>query len=309
MRFLPLALVLLLCPPGLWAQDQDRDPTLAERLVPGLWQMNQGDPVLGSLAMGGTLATLAPLFVPDGTTGHVEHWVERDGLHYVTWNDPAGNDYQSLRGWRAGAVTLGLWGGLFSTYASYDLVHRRDAHPSLGEMLASPFTPEQVFNWDVIPMVPLLEMTAIAPSDWGKMRTFFDRPSVNWLGWRVSPAAGLGLTAASSMVLVAANATVEEITFRGLYLDTSGVIGSSVIFGANHLVNAFVLPNFSLEEAGWQSVHATLFGLYAASRTEAHGGDFRRMIALHFWHNVATFVLAYLVDPEQAQLFTIAVPL
>jgi membrane protease YdiL (CAAX protease family) len=119
----------------------------------------------------------------------------------------------------------------------------------------------------------------------------------------------LGLTAAGALALVAANATVEEILFRGMYLDRMGVVGSSLFFGANHLVNAFVLPGFSFEEAGAQAAFATLFGLYAASRTEANGGDFRRMIALHYWHNVSTLVLGYLIHPNDVQLFQIRLAL
>lgn len=289
--------------------EEPRDPLDA---LPGYWQFTHGDPVLGSLAAGGALANLGTLFLPALETGPTEFWVERGGQHYFAWNDPA-DGADALRGWRAGVGFFGIWGGFFSVYGDWDQYvktnqgGRQEAFGGLtmGDYLLAPFQAEQVFNFDVFPLFPLLELYPLTLDDWRAMGSFFQRDRVSFLGTSVSPVVGLGLTAAGALSLVAANAALEEILFRGILLDRMGVVGSSVYFGANHLINAFVLPGFSFEEAGSQAAFATLFGLYAASRTEANGGDFRRMIALHYWHNVTTLVLGYLVNPDEVQLFQI----
>lgn len=281
--------------------------------LPGYWHFTHGDPVLGALAAGGTLANLGTLFLPALNSGPTEYWVERGGEHYFAWSDGSGVGADELRGVRAGVAMAGIWGGFFSVYADWDRsvkTGQADRRARFGGLtmeayLLAPFQAEQVFNFDVFPLFPLLELAPVTSEDWRTMGRFFQRDRVDFLGTKVSPAVGLGLTAAGAMALVMANAALEEILFRGLLLETMGVVGSSVYFGANHLLNAFVLPNFSFEEAGAQAAFATLFGLYAASRTEANGGDFRRMIALHYWHNVTSLILGYLVDPDHAQLLAV----
>lgn len=310
-----LALLLLLLPSlaGLaHAADLSDEPVDPLDALPGHWQFTHGDPVLGSLAAGGTLVNLAPLFLPTLDAGDTVYWVERDGLHYFAWSDPATRT-EGDRTLAAGVTTAGIWGGFFSVYADWDRyvktnqAGRRDRYASLnmGDYLLAPFQAEFVFNFDVFPMFPLLELYPMTIDDWRSVGGFFQRDRVNFLGHSVSPSVGLGLTVAGATVLVAANAALEEIAFRGMVQDRMGVVGQAVYFGANHLLNPFALPNFSFEEAAQQAAFATLFGLYAGARTEANDGDFRRMIALHFWHNVTTLVLGYMVDPEHAQLFQI----
>lgn len=283
--------------------------------MPGYWQFRHGDPVLGTLAAAGTVANLAPLFLPAADNGATEYWVERDGRHYFAWSDP--NLAESGRPLRAAVGFTGIWGGFFSVYGGWDRYVKTDQAGrrakygglTMGDYLLAPFQPEFVFNFDVFPVFPLLELSPITLEEWRKVGGFFRRDRVDFLGTKVSPAVGLGLTTLGALTLVAANAALEEISFRGMLLDQMGIVGSSLYFGANHLINAFILPNFSFEEAAQQTAFATLFGLYAADRTQANGGDFRRMIALHYWHNVTTLVLGYLIDPENAQLFWVTIPL
>ena len=319
LRLITLCLFLpgwILAAPAL---AQDTSPDLRDPLdaLPGHWQFTHDDPLLGSLAAGGALVNLSPLLIPALSQGSTEFWVEKGGQHYIAWNDPNAVGADDLRGLRAGVGLAGIWGGFFSIYGQWDQYVKTDQAGrrakygtlTMADYLTAPFQPQFVFNFDVFPVFPLLELYPTTFDDWKKVGGFFQRNRVDFLGNKVSPGLGLGLTAAGAMTLVAANAALEEIAFRGILLDRMGVVGSSLVFGANHLINAFALPNFSFEEAGQQAAFATLFGLYTASRTEANGGDFRRMIALHYWHNVTTLVLGYLVDPDHAQLFEITVPL
>jgi membrane protease YdiL (CAAX protease family) len=311
MKFTAFLLVSVCLTFPLFGQEEEPDPLDA---LPGHWQFTHGDPVLGTLAAAGTLANLGPLLLPAVTEGPTEYWVERNGLHYFSWSEPGAPASAETRALTAAVGFTGIWGGFFSVYGDWDQYVKTDqagrragyGHLTMADYLLAPFQPEFVFNFDVFPVFPLLELYPVTFEQWGEAGRFFQRDSVDFLGRRVSPAAGLALTAAGALALVAANATLEEIAYRGMLLDRMGVVGSSLFFGANHLLNPFALPNFSFEEAGMQAGFAALFGLYAASRTEANGGDFRRMIALHYWHNVTTLVLGYLIDPEHAPLFQIS---
>jgi CAAX amino terminal protease family. len=186
---------------------------------------------------------------------------------------------------------------------------KRQLNLTLGDYILAPFHPENVFNTDVFPALPLLNPALYNFSNYQKIGAFFQRESVPFISWKVSPLAGLGLTAATSTVIVMANATLEEIYFRGGSLAKYGTIGSSALFGVNHLLNAFAVPNFSFENAGMQGLWAFFFGLYAANRTDANDGDFRRMIALHYWYNVSEIIFNYLISPETPVLFQITIPL
>jgi membrane protease YdiL (CAAX protease family) len=308
-----LTLLLFFClglPLSAQDADQPEEAPSALDALPGYWQFTHNDPLLGTLAAAGTVANLAPLFVT-GSGGTTEYWVERGGEHYFAWTDPsASNDGRELR---AGVGLAGIWGGFFSVYADWDRyvktdhAGRRDLYGSLtmADYLLVPFQPQFVFNFDVFPVFPLLELYPMTLDDWRTLGGYFQRDHVDFLGHSVSPAAGLGFTALGAVTLVAANAALEEITYRGMLQDRMGVVGSALFFGANHLLNPFALPNFSFEAAAQQAGFATLFGLYAGSRTEANRGDFRRMIALHFWHNVTSLVLGYMLDPEHGQLFRV----
>lgn len=315
-RLGPLLLLLVTSVPTFALEDADGAPEPLDAL-PGYWHFRHGDPVLGTLTAAGVAATFAPLLLPVADTGASDYWVERDDLHYFAWNEPGLASTDARRPLRGATTLAGIWGGFFSIYGAWDRYVKTDqagrraqyGNLTMADYLLAPFQPEFVFNFDVFPMFPLLPLAPLTIEDWKKVGGFFGRERVDFLGSKVSPAVGLGLTAAGALTLVAANATLEEIAFRGMALDRMGVVGSSLYFGANHLLNPFVLPNFSFEEAAQQATFATLFGLYAADRTRSHGGDFRRMIALHYWHNVTSLLLGYLIDPEHAQLFRITIPL
>jgi hypothetical protein len=217
-----------------------------------------------------------------------------------------------------GGVVLGLYGNLLTTYSGYAL-HReyvdRYGDPyggetvttgrlTLPEVIAAPFLPSVVFSVDVLPVLGLSTAAGFSVSDYRRMGDFFTRESVPFMGFAVHPVAGLGLQILSGLLLVTANSAWEEIAFRGLQLETRGTVYSSFSFGLAHLTNMLV-PGASVESTMLQTLFATAFGFYAAERTLDHGYDFRRMVALHFWHNLLSLVLGYLAEPEETGVFTI----
>ena len=159
--------------------------------------------------------------------------------------------------------------------------------------MSSPHRGENVFNFDFFPFFPLTILGQIGPDDIALYGEFFGRDRVDFWKLEVSPWAGLALNTLFSFGLVHANATAEEIIYRGLLLEQRGVVRSSLSFGAAHLPN-MLIPGVSVEDTLYQTLFAGIFGFYAANRAEANGFDFSRMVALHFWHNVFAFTAAYL---------------
>ncbi len=191
--------------------------------------------------------------------------------------------------------------------ASAGLENRGFRRDSLWDLVLAPWVPDNVFNWDVFPFFPMTVVAGIAGTDFARIGSYFNRESVDFLGLKVNPWAGLGLVLASSIVMVSANAAWEEIEFRGIALENSGIVWSSVSFGLAHVPN-MLMPNTSVEDTLLQTAYATLYGFYAAFKSREAGFDFRRMIALHFWNNVLAFTLNYLINPDEQLYFQIRVP-
>ena len=214
-------------------------------------------------------------------------------------------------------ITLVLYGNLLSAYSQYaaarDLTDRvpalaasakRTGRESLPALLAAPFTPRHVLTHDVLAILALTTASSLAGSDPARILEFFRRDTVPFMGSEVSPGTGLLLRLATSLVLVTANAAGEEILFRGLTLEQSGPVVSSLTFGLAHLPNA-LLPGVPIEDTVLQTLFALGFGFYAAGRTVEAGYRFERMVALHFWNNILAFTLGYLLDPEGQQNLSI----
>jgi hypothetical protein len=157
--------------------------------------------------------------------------------------------------------------------------------------------PKNLVNAEVLPVLFLSVFGAMRPSDLLAVDDYFRRRRVPFLGWSVSPWAGLGLRVVTAWALVTANATWEEVAFRGTSLERTGVWVSSLSFGTAHLGN-MVLPEVSVEEALLQSLFATGFGVYAAAMTVRADYGLQRAVAAHFWHNMIALTLGYLVDPD-----------
>lgn len=210
-------------------------------------------------------------------------------------------------------ITLSLYGSLLSAYSQYaavrDLTDRapptdppakRTGRESLPALLAAPFTPRHVLCYDVLPILALTTANSLAGYDPARIVEYFRRDTVPFMGTEVRPGVGLVLRVATSLVLVTANAAGEEILFRGLTLEQSGPVISSLSFGLAHLSNALV-PDVPIEDTVLQTIFALGFGFYAADRTMGAGYRFERMVALHFWNNLIAFTLGYLLDPEAQQ--------
>jgi len=211
-----------------------------------------------------------------------------------------------------------LYGNLLAAYSSYavhsDFISRfgapkdfsgsdRERIPLI-RALTAPFRTDNIVSIDVLPIIGLSTLTGFSIDDYRKIGTFFRRDKVDFLGYSVSPATGFGLEILLACGIVTANAAWEELAFRGVALQTSGILTSSLSFGFAHLTN-MLAPGTSVENTLLQTLFATAFGFYAADRVQQNENGLERMIALHFWNNLLAFVLGYMADPEGDQLFKI----
>jgi hypothetical protein len=207
-------------------------------------------------------------------------------------------------------LTLSLYGSLLSNYSQYaahrDYMDRystgsrvRDGREGLPELLFAPFLPRNVFTIDVLPALMLFTLSDIAGEDLSLIGDFFSRETVPFMGFEIRPWAALSLQTLSSVLLVWANSTWEEVAFRGLSLEVSGPVYSSLTFGFSHLGN-MIMPGVSVEDTILQSFFATAFGFYASEQVKRNGYKLNRMVALHFWHNVLAFTFGYLFDPDES---------
>lgn len=205
-------------------------------------------------------------------------------------------------------LTLSLYGSLLSNYSQYaahrDYLDRyspasrvREGREGLSELLFAPFLPRNVFTIDVLPALMLFSLSDIAGEDLSLIGDFFSRDSAPFMGFEFKPWAALGLQTLSSILLVWANSTWEEVAFRGLSLEVNGPVYSSLTFGFSHLGN-MIMPGVSVEDTILQSFFATAFGFYASEQVKRNGYKLNRMVALHFWHNVLAFTLGFLFDPD-----------
>jgi hypothetical protein len=234
---------------------------------------------------------------------------EDDGTHLFEYPSPE-RDPRSRWLFVTGTA-FSLYGALLGAYSEY-AAHRdytdrygaglgldavRSGRDSLPSLLAAPYVPENVLNPEVLPLLFLSAFGSMRPSDLLSLGDYIRRERVPFLGWSVTPWGGLGLRLATAWVLVTANATWEEVAFRGTSLERTGVWVSSVSFGTAHLGN-MILPEISVEQTVLQSLFATGFGAYAAVMTARNDFRLERAVAAHFWNNIIALTLGYVVDPD-----------
>jgi hypothetical protein len=230
--------------------------------------------------------------------------VENNKTYLVHYN----NNNQDKKWMFYTGITLSIYANLLASYSSYaanrDYQDKyspselKSGRETLSELVTSPFKVENILNWDFFPVFPLTVISGLQSSDFHSIGNFFTKNNVPFMGLSVKPVTGFTLNLITTAILVLANAAWEEITFRGLLLEQSGITVSSLNFGLAHLGN-MLLPDTSVEDTVLQTGFATLFGFYSANRTIANHYDFRRMIALHFWHNVISSSLSYMVNPNK----------
>ncbi len=321
-----VAVLILVFPRVLFAEVDQAVPDYSETMAKNILFPGLGFRLLGNevearryyaslpLSLGGAGLALAGILVSSGSVLFDVQY--HDGETYLLrYNEQLDGLSQVML---YSGVVLGLYGNLLATYSSYG-VHRdyvdRFGDPfhdepvttgraTLQEVISAPFRATNIFAGDVLPILGLATIAGFSISDYRMMGEFFKQDSVPFMGFMVPPAAGLGLRLLSSALLVAANASWEEIAYRGLSLETSGEVYSSLSFGLAHITNMLV-PGASVEGTLLQTLFATAFGYYAAQRVMAREYDFSHMVALHFWHNTLSLVLGYLADPEEAQSFSI----
>lgn len=284
-------------------------------LLPGYGQITQKKELEGYAYMTTSLtmlisgqALLLSYFYDRGLL-EIAPYKKDDKNYLIRFTNPAKEDRNLLL---YSGLFLSLYGTLLATYSSYSY-HRdyldanftnnvKKGKESLTDLVFAPFVPENVFNFDVFPMYPIITVSSIQPSDLGKMNDFWKKDKVPFMGLNVAPWQGLLLEIISASLLVLANATWEEINFRGILLEKSGLTYSSITFGLAHAPNV-LYPGVSVEETTLQTLFASLFGFYAGVKTQQNNYDFKKMIALHFWHNVTSASLNYMVNPDKGLLF------
>ncbi len=290
---------------------------LVNSLLPGYWQLKAGDTSEGLLYMSSLpLSGLGYYFLIDfffNAGDFYQNYTvgERTYLLYSE-NWLSGDDRWKLYT----GVLLSAAGSFLSAYSSYAaeedfyIQHNKVYTELYGEaltaadLLAAPWQPENIFNFDFFPAYPMFALSGVTVDEWSSAGSFFTRDSVPFMGADMHPAAATSLALLSSVLLANFSTVTEELVFRGHLLRQSGIHFSSLYFGAAHLPN-MLIPDTSVEDTLVQTAFATLFGYYASVKTAENGYDFRRMIALHFWHNVTAMTLGYIIDPESPFLFTI----
>lgn len=307
-------------PPGSGDEpppEEDRSPIDARRLLlintllPGTAQIALGDRRTGrAILVSNLLLTTVgvSLFAIELVGSERMERVTRDGIRLHRHNGrtyiwPVEDEAMPAEGeWMQNVGLLSTtWSSLLAGYSQWQayqsLTGGRDSEtaqtPSLTSLLFAPYRIENLLNFDFFPVFPLTVLGQIGLEDLSAYARFFRRERVDFWGLSVKPIVGLSLNAMFTLLLVHANSTVEEILYRGLRLETGGVVRSSISFGAAHLPN-MLAPGVSIEATLYQTLFATLFGFYAADRTVANGYRLERVIALHFWHNVVAFMLGYM---------------
>jgi membrane protease YdiL (CAAX protease family) len=301
---------------------------LINSFLPGTAQIALGDRVGGTLILVGSIALQAggtallvvdqlPAFAATGEeAGGGFGWYREGGRTYL-WPPDEGAGIVGSGALYDTGLLLSIWGSLLSGYSQWaatrefsDLLgsdSSRTGHESLGELLLAPYRAEYVLNTGFFPFFPMTILGQLDYDDLSVYGRYFSQDRVDFWGMSVHPALGLALNTLFSVALVHANATVEEILFRGLALESGGVVSSSLSFGAAHLPN-MLLPGVSIEDTLLQTLFATLFGFYAADVTVRNDYRLGTATALHFWHNVAAFTFGYMEEAASVDGAAVGLP-
>ncbi|MDC7125717.1 MAG: CPBP family glutamic-type intramembrane protease [Spirochaetales bacterium] len=301
-------------------QSQLKKDLAINQFLPGYWQIKHGNKAEGiaemfswPLMIVGNILLVDYLI--DNDIFDSEFYTESNNYHYCWYSE--GLENPSNKWEMYSALVLSSGASFLYSYSLYsaeeDYYNMVDPNYSkqygetlsIGDVLAAPWQPENLLNFDFFPVYPLFAMLGtMDSSSFQDIVDYFKRDSVSILGADVHPVAGLAMALSASMLLANLSTTTEELTFRSHLLREKGIHLSSITFGAVHLAN-MTLPNTSVESTIFQALFATLFGYYAGYKTQENGYDFRRMIALHFWHNVTVMTLDYILNPDEAYYFTI----
>jgi len=304
---------------------------LLNSLIPGTGQfsMNNSEEAWfyiwsAPLSLAGNAMVLYYYFCTQG--GIDLSMVQQDGKTYpFTVNARNPNDDWILY---SGTV-LALYGSLLGAYSEWalqrdyvdlyakdlDLVQARVGRESLGELILAPYNPKNFLSFDVWPVIALNTATTITSDNIKAIQNFFTETDENnvlvnrtFWGYEMNPYLAFGARLVSALVLVSANATWEEIFYRGILLERDGIEISSFNFGLGHLGN-MIMPGVSVADTMLQTLYATAFGFYTADMTKKSAYKIDKAVTLHFWNNIIAFTLDYLINPEAQSGLTIGISL
>lgn len=306
--------------------NQIRDMLFWNNIVPGTAQIalgktDEGVLYISALPLMITGSALAVYGLYSVNISRNNLFVNTNGLNYIYYNQ----DYNyNNNKWAilTGSFLLEL-GALLSSYSQYDATREMATRynyygdiqitngfmsNSLWDYISAPWKAENIFNNDVLPVLPLLIAVSMSVTEWQRVGDYFTNSTVRFLNISMNPYASLGLVIATALLYNNLVAPFEELTSRANSLLTDGPILSSIVFGSSHLIN-MCAPNISVENTVIQSLFATFYGLYAAQKTIENKYDIQHMIAFHFWNNVIAMALNYMIDPGNGLYLSFNIPI
>ena len=204
--------------------------------------------------------------------------------------------------------------GVASAAIQGDLARRaRFAPPdSAADLVAAPFNLEVLRRpavWLGIAGSLAVGLTvSIALTDIDRHRVGADP---NLFGHTFPAAAGYPLGVAAGAVLFSQVAMAEETLFRGYVQsalarsagETRGWLGATLVFGAAHIPNAFLLPPEDRTDYLLYGLPViTAAGAYLGWLYRRSGYALAPLTAVHFWYDLALTSTLFVLDPDGSPL-------
>ncbi len=183
---------------------------------------------------------------------------------------------------------------------------------SLSDLASAPFRPEVVSRpwvWAAVPLALAagLGLSAVVePESFRHGRpSIFEVDRVNFLSYRLRPAAGFALGELYYGSLFVPVGVGEEALFRGFvqaelteaYGPRVGLVVGSLLFGAVHVFN-FLQPGMDESDA-WVAVpYITLVGSLLGLAYTQTGYRLETSVAMHFWYDFLLGTASFIMDPE-----------
>ncbi len=210
----------------------------------------------------------------------------------------------------------------YGVYAAY-----RDARLQLGDqgyrypvptddltdLLLAPFDPDVIFQPEVgLGLVGMIALGMLASylvdGRLASDRTLVGAERVNFMGRAMHPAAGISLGELYYMGMFLPVGIGEEALFRGVLQSGlsehmgqwGGLASSSLIFGAAHAPNAYMMSDKG-QQMRYMSIGVpflTLLGGYMGWVYMHNGFSLAEPVALHFWYDFIMSTLSFVLDPD-----------
>ena len=298
---------------------------LLNTFVPGTAQFTLGQGRAGMMYVWSLPVTLAGggLFLYT-LTQHL------DGLHFNVLKDERGEttvvqfgkreldtvDYALLFSSSA-LMVYGLMLGAYSQYEAHrvwmDTYGKGRMEPAgskkkrllpLSNALGAPFLPRNFLSFEVIAPLTFTTSSRLMGTDFNDIDSFFRSSEVDFWNISISPWGGLAMALGSGVLFSLAAAVTDEAVFRGVLMDRTGPVTSSIFFGFSRMGN-ILIPARSAERTIIGSLEGLGFGLYSAMITRKEEYNFEKSIALHFWNNLSAYIISYISGRETETCFTL----